>query len=118
MGDETLQKDVLDELGEDRIQELAGELGTDAEGAKGMVAATVEALPEEIAEGAPAGVAGFAGLGGGLGGGLLSGVLGKISGPVGKAVAKKTGLPEATVARALELLLPVVMTTIAKRRKR
>ncbi|MEU3754652.1 DUF937 domain-containing protein [Streptomyces olivoreticuli] len=119
MGDETLQKDVLDELGEDRIQELAGELGTDAEGAKGMVAATVEALPEEITEGgAPAGVAGFAGLGGGLGGGLLSGVLGKVSGPVAKAVARKTGLPEATVARALELLLPVVMTTIAKRRKR
>ncbi|MCD9194351.1 DUF937 domain-containing protein [Streptomyces albireticuli] len=120
MGDEALRKDVLDELGEDRIQELAGELGTDSDGAKQVVEATVDALPEDLtgAAAAPAGAVGLGGLGGGLGGGLLSGVLGKITGPVAKAVAKKTGLPEASVARALELLLPVVMTTIAKRRRR
>ncbi|MGK5727945.1 DUF937 domain-containing protein [Streptomyces sp. URMC 124] len=121
MGDEALQQDVLDELGEDRIQELAGELGTDADGATRMVRETVTALPDELtreASAAPAGAAGLGGLGGGLGGGLMSGVLGKITGPVAEAVAKRTGLPVAQVSRALELLLPVVMTTIAKRRAR
>ncbi|QLE75371.1 hypothetical protein FGW37_30685 [Streptomyces rectiverticillatus] len=124
MGDEALQQDVLDELGEDRIQELAGELGTDADGATRMVRETVAALPEELTRqesAAPAGAAGpggLGGLGGGLGGGLMSGVLGKITGPVAETVAKRTGLPVAQVTRALELLLPVVMTTIAKRRGR
>ncbi|MEV5376663.1 MULTISPECIES: DUF937 domain-containing protein [Streptomyces] len=130
MGDEALQKDVLDELGEDRIQELAGELGTDADGATRMVRETVAALPEELtrengAGAAPAGVAGLGGfgglaqgLGGGPGGGLMSGVLGRITKPVAETVAKRTGLPAAQVARALELLLPVVMTAIAKRRGR
>ncbi|MET9417649.1 DUF937 domain-containing protein [Streptomyces klenkii] len=127
MGDEALQKDVLDELGEDRIQELAGELGTDADGATRMVRETVTALPEELTRengAAPAGVAGLGGFGGlgglgqGPGGGLMSGVLGRITKPVAETVAKRTGLPAAQVARALELLLPVVMTAIAKRRGR
>ncbi|MEV4922946.1 DUF937 domain-containing protein [Streptomyces roseoverticillatus] len=131
MGDEALQKDVLDELGEDRIQELAGELGTDADGATHMVRETVAALPEELTREngngtAPAGAAGLGGFGGlaqglgggGLGGGLMSGVLGRITKPVAETVAKRTGLPAAQVARALELLLPVVMTAIAKRRGR
>ncbi|MEU5192038.1 DUF937 domain-containing protein [Streptomyces klenkii] len=132
MGDEALQKDVLDELGEDRIQELAGELGTDADGATRMVRETVAALPEELTRengAAPAGVAGLGGFGGlgGLGqgsgggmlsGGLMSGVIGRITKPVAETVAKRTGLPAAQVARALELLLPVVMTAIAKRRGR
>ncbi|MGW1077893.1 DUF937 domain-containing protein [Streptomyces sp. NPDC002537] len=113
MGDDQLKKDVLDELGTDRIQELAADLGTDAEGAKAVVAAAVEALPEELTTEAPA-AAGFAG----LGGGLMSGLLGKVSGPVARSVSRKTGLPEATVSRALELLLPVVLTAIAKRRRR
>ncbi|MEV6670311.1 DUF937 domain-containing protein [Streptomyces sp. NPDC051162] len=113
MGDDSLQKDVLQELGDDRIEELAGELGTDTETAKRVVEATVAELPDELTA-APAGVQGLAG----LGGGLMSGVLAKLSGPVANAVAKKTGLPPATVARALELLLPVVLTTIAKRRNR
>ncbi|MEU5419631.1 DUF937 domain-containing protein [Streptomyces sp. NPDC001407] len=111
MGDDSLQKDVLKELGDDRIEELAGELGTDTDAARKVVEATVAELPEELTAGAQ----GLAGLGGG---GLMSGVLAKLSGPVANAVAKKTGLPPATVARALELLLPVVLTTIAKRRNR
>ncbi|MGK5544561.1 DUF937 domain-containing protein [Streptomyces sp. URMC 127] len=128
MGDEALQKDVLDELGEDRVQELAGELGTDADGARRMVRETVAALPEDLTRengAAPAGAAGFGGfgglgqgLGGGPGGGLMSGVLGRITKPVAETVARRTGLPAAQVARALELLLPVVMTAIAKRRGR
>ncbi|MFF7726768.1 DUF937 domain-containing protein [Streptomyces sp. NPDC008001] len=124
MGDEALQKDVLDELGEDRVQELAGELGTGTDGATRMVRETVAALPDELTRengAAPAGAAGlggFGGLGQGLGGGLMSGVLGRITKPVAETVAKRTGLPVAQVTRALELLLPVVMTTIAKRRGR
>ncbi|MFG2178157.1 DUF937 domain-containing protein [Streptomyces abikoensis] len=123
MADDSLRADVLDELGDDRIEELAQELGTDTEGAKQVVAATVDELPAELTGGGPPGGApGLGGLGGGLagglGGGLMSGVLGRITRPVAEAVAKRTGLPPATVAKALELLLPVVMTTIAKRRKR
>ncbi|RLU81622.1 hypothetical protein CTZ27_32190 [Streptomyces griseocarneus] len=104
MGDDQLQQAVLDELGDDRVQELADDLGTDAEGAKRVVAATVEALPEELTAGP--------------GGGPAAGVLGRISGPVARAVAKRTGLPVGTVSRGLELLLPVVLGVIAKRRRR
>ncbi|GAA0491670.1 DUF937 domain-containing protein [Streptomyces stramineus] len=120
MGDEALKKDVLDELGDDRIEELARELGTDAEGARRAVEATVDSLPEELTAPAraPAGATGSGGLGGGLGGGLMSGVIGRITAPVAEAVARRTGLPAASVARALELLLPVVVSTIARRRKR
>ncbi|GGP43160.1 DUF937 domain-containing protein [Streptomyces abikoensis] len=119
MADDSLRADVLDELGDDRIEELAQELGTDTEGAKQVVAATVDELPAELTGGGALGLGGLGGgLAGGLGGGLMSGVLSKITRPVAEAVAKRTGLPPATVAKALELLLPVVMTTIAKRRKR
>ncbi|MCC3772010.1 DUF937 domain-containing protein [Streptomyces sp. UNOC14_S4] len=110
MGDDQLQQAVLDELGDDRVQELADDLGTDAEGAKRVVAATVEALPEELT-GEAEGLAG-------PGGGLAVGVLGRISGPVARAVAKRTGLSVGTVSRGLELLLPVVLGVIAKRRRR
>ncbi|MFI9202270.1 DUF937 domain-containing protein [Streptomyces sp. NPDC053048] len=103
MGDDALRNDVLEELGEDRIQELAGELGTDSDGARRVVAATVSALPE--------------GFGDRRGGELMSSVLAEISGPVSDSVAKETGLPAPAVGRALELLLPVIVTTVAKRRK-
>ncbi|MFC5721654.1 hypothetical protein ACFP1Z_15895 [Streptomyces gamaensis] len=118
MGDETLRNDVLDELGEDRIEELARELGTDTDGARRVVEVTVAELPADLTEGPAALPAGAVGFGGALGGGLMSGVLARISGPVARAVARRTGLPVATVERALELLLPVVLTVIMKRRKR
>ncbi|MEX2980621.1 hypothetical protein [Streptomyces sp. C36] len=103
MGDDALRDDVLEELGEDRIQELAGELGTDSEGARQVVAATVSALPADFGERS--------------GGGLMSGVLARISAPVAESVAGRTGIPVPAVSRALELLLPVIVTTVAKRRK-
>ncbi|GHG53464.1 DUF937 domain-containing protein [Streptomyces griseocarneus] len=103
MGDDALRDDVLEELGEDRIQELAGELGTDPDGARRVVAATVSALPADFGDRS--------------GGGLMSGVLARISTPVAESVARQTGIPVATVGRALELLLPVIVTTLAKRRK-
>ncbi|MER5971437.1 DUF937 domain-containing protein [Streptomyces sp. NPDC002055] len=98
MSDESLQREVLAELGDDRIQELAGELGTDAEGARTVVGTTVAALPST------------------LGDGTLAGVLGRLTEPTAETVSRQTGLPLASVTRALELLLPVVLSVIAKRR--
>ncbi|MGW6023968.1 DUF937 domain-containing protein [Streptomyces sp. NPDC055099] len=133
----SLQRDVLDELGDDKLQEIAGLLGTDAAGAQDVVGTTVNALsgnlqekaedPAEaaeveqaLAETAPAepppqGIAGFGGFGGLAAGGMLSGVLAKMSKPVATAVAKKTGLPAATVTRVIELLIPVLLTVLTKR---
>jgi hypothetical protein len=38
-----------------------------------------------------------------------------MSRPVATAVAKKTGLPPATVSRVIELLVPVVLAVFTKR---
>ncbi|MEU8484310.1 DUF937 domain-containing protein [Streptomyces sp. NPDC048641] len=133
----SLQKDVLDELGEDRLGEIAGLLGTDAAGAQDVVSTTVSELSGGLREKASAdpqqaeelrqalaetqeqqplqGVATFGGLGGLAGGGLMAGILAKMSRPVATAVAKKTGLPPATVTRVIELLVPVVLAVFTKR---
>ncbi|MWA11237.1 DUF937 domain-containing protein [Streptomyces sp. BA2] len=132
----SLKKDVLDELGDDKLQEIAGLLGTDAAGAQDVVATTVTALsgnlqekaedPAEAAEvqqafaeaSPPQGIAGFGGFGGLAAGGMLSGVLTKMSRPVANAVAKKTGLPAASVTRVIELLIPVLLTVLTKRARK
>ncbi|MEU5953925.1 DUF937 domain-containing protein [Streptomyces sp. NPDC047525] len=129
----SLEKDVLDELGDDRLQEIAGLLGTDAAGAQDVVGTTVNALSGNLQEKAedpaeaeevqqaldeaapPQGIAGFGGFGGLAAGGMLSGVLAKMSRPVANAVAKKTGLPAASVTRVIELLIPVLLTVLTKR---
>ncbi|MFI6941886.1 DUF937 domain-containing protein [Streptomyces sp. NPDC050418] len=136
-----LEKAVIDELGDDKLQEIAGLLDTDAAGAQNMITETVSALSggmQEKAQGAPedvdevrqafaevdeaAGAAplqGVATLGGGLGGllggGMMAGMLGKMSKPVAQAVSKKTGIPAATVSRAIELLIPVLLAVLTKR---
>ncbi|MFF0743041.1 DUF937 domain-containing protein [Streptomyces sp. NPDC004111] len=138
MDNDSFQQDVLNELGDDRLSEIAGLLGTDAAGAQSVVESTASAFagglsekaenatPEEAAEvrraideaGDPPlqGVATLGGgLGGLLGGGMMAGVLGKMAGPVAKAVAKKTGLPVASVTRAIEIALPVVLAVLTKR---
>ncbi|MGW3102357.1 DUF937 domain-containing protein [Streptomyces sp. NPDC001100] len=113
------QGDVLDELGDDRVQEIAGLLGTDEAGAREVVGTTVSALSGEAAatvetpQEAP--LQGVATLGGFATGGLMAGVLAKAAKPVANAVAKKTGLPPATVARVVEMLVPVVLTVLTKR---
>ncbi|MGY0024163.1 DUF937 domain-containing protein [Streptomyces sp. cg35] len=138
-GEQSLEKDVLDELGDDRLQELAGLLGTDASGAQSVVGSTVSALSgglreraEEGPDGAQEvrqaiaeaeqpplqGVATLGGLGGMASGGLLAGLLSKMSRPVANAVSKKTGLPAANVARGIELLIPVVLAVMSKRAAR
>lgn len=135
----SLKKDVLDELGDDKLQEIAGLLGTDAAGAQDVVGTTVtelsgnlrekaedpaeaEEVEQALAEASPpqgisgiSGIAGFGGFGGLAAGGMLSGVLAKMSRPVANAVAKKTGLPAASVTRVIELLIPVVLTVLTKR---
>lgn len=129
----SLEKDVLDELGDDKLQEIAGLLGTDATGAQDVVGTTVTELSGNLREKAedpaeaeeveqalaeaspPQGIAGFGGFGGLAAGGMLSGVLAKVSRPVANAVAKKTGLPAATVTRVIELLIPVLLTVLSKR---
>lgn len=57
-------------------------------------------------------------LGGFATGGLMAGVLAKVSKPVANAVAKKTGIPAATVTRVIEMLVPVVLTVLSKRAAR
>ncbi|CAM5333272.1 hypothetical protein GCM10010329_37670 [Streptomyces spiroverticillatus] len=138
MNDDSFQKDVLNELGDDRLAEIAGLLGTDAAGAQSVVASTADAFagglaekaenatPEEaeevraaLTEAADPPLQGVAALGGGLGGllggGMMAGMLGKMAKPVASAVAKKTGLPEASVTRAIEIALPVVLAVVTKR---
>ncbi|MFD9330264.1 DUF937 domain-containing protein [Streptomyces sp. NPDC060065] len=115
----SLEAEVLDELGKDKLQEIAGLLGTDGTEAREMVGTTVAALSGEV-RGAPvpeeeAPLQGVSTLGGFTAGGLLAGVLAKASKPVANAVAKKTGLPAATVTRVVELLIPVILTVLAKR---
>ncbi|NEB74177.1 DUF937 domain-containing protein [Streptomyces sp. SID14478] len=136
---QSLEQDVLDELGENKLQELAGLLGTDATQAQDVVGSTVSALSgglreraEESTDGAQEvqqalaeteqpplqGVATLGGLGGLASGGLMAGLLSKLSRPVANAVAKKTGLPAANVARGIEMLIPVILAVMTKRAAR
>ncbi len=134
MSESSFQDDVIHELGDDRLQEIAGLLGTDADGARETVAHTVGAMTGGLQEKADAGddevrqafaevsqppLQGVATLGGGLGGllggGMMAGVLSKVGKPVAEAVSKKTGIPAPTVSRVVEMLIPVVLAVLAKR---
>ncbi|MEI5103420.1 DUF937 domain-containing protein [Streptomyces sp. PmtG] len=126
MSDTSFEAEVLNELGDDKLQEIATVLGTDAAGARDVVGTTASALsaPLQEEEAAAGGaeeqpLQGVATLGGGLGGllggGMAAGVLAKLSKPVATAVSKKTGVPVATVTRVIELLVPVVLAVLSKR---
>ncbi len=133
---------MIDELGDEKLHEFAGLLGTDDAGAQNLISETVSALSggfqETASNGAPEDVdemrqafaevgeaatatplQGVATLGGGLGGllsgGMMAGVLAKMSKPVASAVSKKTGIPAATVSRGIEMLIPVLLAVLAKR---
>ncbi|MEV5786794.1 DUF937 domain-containing protein [Streptomyces sp. NPDC048448] len=136
MNEEPLQQDVLDALDDAGLQKIAGLLGTDAAGAREVVGTTVSEFsgglqdravtdPGEVqqayaeAQEAPlSGVATLGGLGGMGAGGLMGGLLARISRPVANAVARKTGLPPATVARVIELVIPVLLSVLTKRAAR
>lgn len=119
----TFQGAVLDELGGDKVQEIAGLLGTDEAGAREVVGTTASALSGEatavetpaVETPQEAPLQGVATLGGFAAGGLMAGVLAKAAKPVANAVAKKTGLPPATVARVVEMLIPAVLAVLTKR---
>ncbi|MEU1860901.1 DUF937 domain-containing protein [Streptomyces gardneri] len=134
MSESSFQDEVLTELGDDRLQEIAGLLGTDAGGAQELVGSSVAALSGELRQAAaePASadevraavdevtsaeppLQGVATLGGLAAGGLMAGVLAKLARPAATAVAKRTGLPPATVNRAVDILVPVVVAALTKR---
>ncbi|MFH7596970.1 DUF937 domain-containing protein [Streptomyces racemochromogenes] len=134
MSESSFQDDVIHELGDDGLQEIAGVLGTDTDGARETVAQTVGAMTGGLQEKAESGddevrqafaevaqppLQGVATLGGGLGGllggGMMAGVLSKVSKPVADAVSKKTGIPAPTVSRVIEMLVPVVLAVFARR---
>ncbi|MBT2441153.1 hypothetical protein J7E93_13740 [Streptomyces sp. ISL-36] len=135
MSDESsFQQDVLAELGDDRLQEIAGLLGTDPAGARDVVGSSVSALTGELRRAAaePASadevrqavdevttfeppLQGVAKFGAPVGGGLMGEVLAKLAKPAANAVAKRTGLPPATVNRAVETLVPAVLAALTKR---
>lgn len=120
----SFEDDVLGELGDDKLQEIAGLLGTDTAGAQEVVGTTVSALAGPVQEEAAAApeeeapLQGVSTLGGFATGGLMAGVLARVSKPVANAVAKKTGIPVATVTRVIEMLVPVVLAVLSKRAAR
>ncbi|MGW8354956.1 DUF937 domain-containing protein [Streptomyces wedmorensis] len=134
MTDSSFQDEVLTELGDDRLQEIAGLVGTDAAGARELVggsvtelsgglrqaasepssAGEVRAAVDEVTSPEPP-LQGVATLGGLVSGGLMAGVLAKLAKPAANAVAKRTGIPAATANRAVEILIPVVLTVLTKR---
>ncbi|MCX4508962.1 DUF937 domain-containing protein [Streptomyces sp. NBC_01619] len=135
MSDDSFQREVLNELGDGGLQEIADALGTDATGAQDAVGTSVSALSgglrEAAAEPAQADevreavgdiseppLEGVVTLGGGLGGGLMAGVLAKLARPAAAALAKRTGMPVATVSRVFEVVIPVVVTVLAQRAAR
>ncbi|MDV9188647.1 DUF937 domain-containing protein [Streptomyces sp. SR27] len=134
MSDGSFQDDVLSELGDDRLQEIAGLVGTDVVGARELVGGSVAELSGELRQAAaePGSadevraavdevtsteppLQGVATLGGLAAGGLMAGVLAKLAKPAANAVAKRTGLPPATVNRAVDILVPVVLAALTKR---
>lgn len=113
-----LQDDVLDELGDARIEDIAGLLGTDEAGARQTVATTVAALSgeaETVATPHDAPLTGVATLGGFATGGLMAGLLAEEAGPVADAVARRTGLPPGAVSQVVETVVPVVLAVLTKR---
>lgn len=45
----------------------------------------------------------------------MAGVLSRLARPAANAIAKKSGLPAATVTRAVDILVPVVLAVMTRR---
>ncbi|NUP15204.1 MAG: hypothetical protein HOZ81_03695 [Streptomyces sp.] len=117
----SLQDDVLEELGDDRIGDIAVLLGTDEAGARQMVGTAVAALSGEaqtVATPHEAPLTGVATVGGFATGGLMAGVLAEEAERVATAVAHRTGLPPGAVSRVVETVIPVVLAVLTKRAAR
>lgn len=142
MSDRPLKDEVLEELGDDRLREIAELLGTDAAEAQRVVGSSVASITGVLTDDAvtPGGTAelcqameqaanepeplpmaamGFAGVTGGTGPepgrGVLAAVLARVAAPAARAVAKRTGLPVETVTAALQTLIPVMASVLARR---
>ncbi|MGW6905810.1 DUF937 domain-containing protein [Streptomyces sp. NPDC054940] len=114
----SLQDAVLEELGDDRIGDIAGLLGTDEAGARQMVGTTVAALSgeaETVATPHEAPLTGVATLGGFATGGLMAGVLAEEADSVADAVARHTGLAPDAVSRVVGMVIPVELAVLTKR---
>ncbi len=130
MTDRPLKDEVLDELGDDRLQEIAGLLHSDADTARHVVNGSVASLTGVLTDDSltPGGTAELCQAiaqaamepephhgAVSAGGGLVAAVLGKVADPAAKAVAKRQGLPVEAVAGALEIVVPVTATVLARR---
>ncbi|MET7603467.1 DUF937 domain-containing protein [Streptomyces avermitilis] len=133
MNEEPLHRDVLDELDDDRLQEIAGLLGTDTAGAREVVGTTVSEIsgglqdravtaPGEVqqafAEAQEAPLDGVVTLGGLASGGLMGGLLARVGESAARTVARRTGLPPATVTQVIELLIPALLSVLSERAAR
>jgi hypothetical protein len=125
-----LKDEVLEELGEERLQRIARLFDSDDPTARKVVASAVVSLTGHLTEDAatpgvtadwcqamsqaavesepPPGSAT-------AGGEMIVAVLRRVAGPTARAVAGKTGVTQPEVASALELVIPVTAAVLARR---
>jgi hypothetical protein len=130
MTDRPLKDEVLAELGDDRLNDIAGLLHADADAARHVVSGSVASLTGVLTDDSltPGGTAELCQAiaqaamepeprsgADAVGSGLVGAVLGKVAEPTARAVASKQGLPVEAVAGALEIILPVTATVLARR---
>ncbi len=122
-------------LGDDTVEEISRQAGTDTNATRSVVATAVPMLVSALARNANAGDAGsilgalnrdhdgslLDNLGGFLGGGnfslgeaILGHVLGGRQGGVENALSRSSGISGAQVAKILALLAPIVMAALGK----
>jgi hypothetical protein len=122
MRDKSVRKSVLEELGPEQLRRLAGMLGTSERTTERVVDETVASLSGTLADSAksPQGADELARafVTGGFKGGVMVSVLARVSMPVARMVASRTGLPVTQVAKAMKILIPLVMAALSRRAKK
>jgi hypothetical protein len=125
-----LKDEVLEELGEEHLRRIAELLGSDDPTARKVVASAVVSLTGHLTDDAatpgvtadwcqamaqaaveaepPPGMAA-------AGGEMIAAVLGRVAAPAARAVADKTGFTQQAVDSALEVVIPLTATVLAKR---
>ncbi|MFE5185349.1 hypothetical protein [Streptomyces sp. NPDC056628] len=113
-----LQDDVLDELGDEAVGDIARLLGTDEAGARQVICTTVTAVSGEaemVAIPPRAPLTGVPTVGGPATGGLMARLLAEEADPLTTDVAARTGLPRPAMARTVGVLVPAVLTVLERR---
>jgi hypothetical protein len=130
MTDRPLKDEVLEELGEERLRQIAGLLGCDDPTARKVVASAIVSLTGQLVDDTatpgvtadwcqamaqaavesepPAGSAT-------AGSGMIADILGRVAGPAGRAVADKTGFTQTAVGSVLGIVIPVTAAVLARR---